>query len=67
MFKKIFQKIMDGLVSQSSFSNWFLGNLAPPRINFLSLSFSLSLTLLLRQNSHLELGGSPRLLTCPGF
>ena len=30
-----------------------------PRIDFLSLSFSLSLTLLLRQNSHLERGGSP--------
>ena len=62
-YKKPFQTIKDGPVSQTSFSNWFLGNLAPP----VSLSFSLSLPLLFRLNSHLERGGSPSLLTCPGF
>ena len=35
-----------------------------PCIDFLSLSFSLSVPLLLRQNSHLECEVSPRLLTC---
>ena len=62
-YKKPFWTIKDGPVSQTSFSNWFLGNLAPP----VSLSFSLSLRLLFRLNSHLECGGSPSLLTCPGF
>ena len=62
-YKRRFWTIKDGPVSQTSFSNWFLGNLAPP----VSLSFSLSLRLLFRLNSHLECGGSPSLLTCPGF
>ena len=36
-YKKPFWTIKDGPVSQTSFSNWFLGNLAPPMSN-LSLS-----------------------------
>ena len=47
-YKKLSQTIKDGPVFQTSFSNWFLGNLAPPHVNSLSLSFSLSLPLLFR-------------------
>ena len=44
-FKKIFQTIMDGPVSQTSFSNWFLGNLATAvSTSSLSLSPSPSLS-----------------------
>ena len=44
-FKKLFQTIKDGPVSQTSFWNWFLGNLAPPvSTSPLSLSPSLSLS-----------------------
>ena len=46
--------------------NQFLGNLAPP-VSILSLSFSLSLPLLFRLNSHLEHKGSPCLLILPGL
>ena len=40
-YKKPLRTIKDGPVSQTSFSNWFLGNLAPP-VSTLSLSLSLS-------------------------
>ena len=44
-YKKLFQTIKDGPVSQTSFWNWFLGNLAPPvSTSSLSLSPSLSLS-----------------------
>ena len=42
--KKGFQTIKDGPVSQTSFSNWFLGNLTPPMAS-LSLSLFLCLPL----------------------
>ena len=38
-YKKLSRTIKDGTVSQTSFSNWFLGNLAPP-VSTLSLSLS---------------------------
>ena len=43
--KKIFRTVKDGPVSQTSFWNWFLGNLAPPvSTSSLSLFPSLSLS-----------------------
>ena len=36
-YKKLSWTIKDGPVSQISFSNWFLRNLAPPHVNSLSL------------------------------
>ena len=58
IYKRSFQTIEDGPVT---------GKTGFPFVEFLSLSFALSLPLLFRLNSHLGLRLSLSLFTCPGF